>query len=74
MGLTFEEKVAVKGILDSEGWKALRKAMDAAIEQARGQCENVREDHRFYQGLLLGMRKIVEFADSCAKVSSGISR
>lgn len=54
--LTEDERKTLGEMLESPGWKIAEKVAKFAESQALEICGEITQDHRFYQGILVGIR------------------
>jgi hypothetical protein len=56
--LTVEDKESLRQMLSSPGWLVAKRIWDYNERQALDYCGSVKEDHRYFQGLLNGIKGI----------------
>jgi hypothetical protein len=56
--ITPEDRKALIDTIATSGWEVIQKIVDNAERGALERCGNVNADHRYYQGMLFGIRNL----------------
>ena len=63
MGLTNEDVAQIKTLVTQPAWAAIQKVWSWQSRQFLKDCANVREDHRFRQGMYAGHGALLQIVD-----------
>lgn len=66
------DRLRIREMMQSEEWKLLREIGDVILAAGLETCAAAREDHRFHQGCVAGLRDFFGTLDALARAAKEV--